>query len=151
MLARRCLLVSSMVLFACSGGSNDDAKESDSGAKSQPERSGTPCEQLAQTICPLMQACPEEDGPSSDCMTSDSIEGSSLTVGFSCSMCRSVFEKDVCGDKTKSDDLFRACIAALDAGKATCSVIKPERGEKGLVLPSECHTLFECNSGPCEH
>lgn len=135
-------------MVGCSSGDANGSKAS-AGDVTPAPRTGTPCEQLAQTICPQMQACPEGDG-SSDCKAIDEAPGSSNTVGFSCTMCRAVFEKDVCGDTTKTDALFQSCMTALDDGRAQCGASPSNPDEQGLVLPVECHTLFGCNSGPCE-
>lgn len=95
-----------------------------------------------------MQACPQVGDPS-DCRALNE-HGSH---GFSCAMCQAIFEKDVCGDATKPDALFRDCMAALDANADTCSPDPSDTsgsGERGLVLPPACSTIFDCASGPCQ-
>lgn len=131
---------------ACSGGGGN-IDGADGGAFAPEQREGTPCQQLAQAICPKLEACPESQG-STDCSYYASSEGSSHRMGISCSMCRSHFETNFCGDTTKTSDFFTTCMAAIDAAEASCKP-EPNHGLPALWLPSECTDLLECKSGPC--
>ena len=86
---------------------------------------------------------------SSECSYVDLGPGSSNRLGISCAMCIPHFEKDICGDATKTDTFFQTCLAAIDAKKATCGADPSDASEMGLNLPSECNTLLDCNAGPC--
>lgn len=149
---RFAIAVSLLLATACSGGpstssdgaSSSSGASSSGGATSGGPRTGTPCQQLAQAICPQLQACPVTAG-SSKCKYIEQ-DG---TLGISCPRCVPHFEKNVCGDTSKTDTLFQACLAAIDAKKATCSENPLEANEMGLLLPPECHTLLDCNVGPC--
>ncbi len=133
------------------GGNRDSAsgnQDSGPGAQDSGPRTGTPCEQLVQAFCPLLVACPEKAG-SEDCTIYDHGEGFSHARGFTCSQCTSHLLKDTCGDTTKSDAFFNACLGAIDANKVVCGDEPNNAGTKALLLPPECSTFNNCDAGPC--
>ena len=134
----RTLTVLVALLVACSGGS--DGEEGGG---------GTPCQQLQAALCSRLRACPETPGSNECSYVDDDNEGSSRR-GISCSACDLNFSRDICGDPTKTDDFFRACLAAANAGKTTCDPNGKDPGEAALRLPAECAGLLTCGGGPCK-
>jgi len=73
-------------------------------------------------------------------------EGGTLTMGRNKAGlgCEVGMIRDVCGDATKTEEMFTTCSAALD--DATCEL---DGTEDVLVLPDACQGVLDCNSGPC--
>ena len=123
------VIVVIVVVAACDGGSEGGG-------------GGTPCEQLQASLCAKLRACPEAPG-SNECSYR---EGTSRR-GITCSACEINFSRDICGDTTKTNAFFTACLAAVDAGKTTCAA---EDGDTALGLPAECAGFLTCGAGPCK-
>ena len=121
------------IVVACSGGSDGGGG------------GGTPCQQLQAALCAKLRACPEEPG-SNECSY---VEDSSRR-GISCSACDINFSRDICGDTTKTDAFFSACLGAVNAGGTTCDPNGSDPGKAGLKLPSECAGFLTCGAGPCK-
>jgi hypothetical protein len=120
------LLLSAIVLSAQACGSSADE--------------GTPCEQLTKQLCTLAAAC----GQAATTKKCSFIDGTH-TQGRDCGAgCELGLPRDVCGDTTKPESLFTACLAAVD--NAICS-----DGGSGdsLMLPHACAGLLDCKAGPC--
>jgi hypothetical protein len=101
---------------------------------------GTTCEQLTKQLCTRSAAC-GQSATTNQCSFTD---GSS-THGRDCGgNCELGLTRDVCGDTTKPESLFTACLAAID--KATCT---PEGAGDALLLPDACAGLLDCKAGPC--
>jgi hypothetical protein len=106
---------------------------------------GTPCQQLQNAMCAKLRACPEAPG-SNECSYVGNEGG---RRGINCSACDINFSRDICGDTTKSDEFFTTCLAAVNAGKATCDPNGADPGA-GLKLPPECNGFLTCGAGPCK-
>jgi len=103
---------------------------------------GTPCQRLQGALCARLRACPEEAG-SNGC----SYREGTGRRGINCSACEINFSRDICGDTTKTDAFFEACLAAVEGGKSACEA---QDGESALVLPAECAGFLTCGAGPCK-
>jgi hypothetical protein len=125
------------LFVACSGGSGAGAG------------GGTPCQQLQGAMCAQLNACPETAGSNECSYVDDDSQGSSRR-GINCAACEGNFSRDICGDTTKTDDFFRTCLAAVNAGKATCDPNGSKPGEAALRLPPECAGFLTCGAGPCK-
>jgi hypothetical protein len=106
-----------------------------------------PCAQLGQQLCEQACTCGEANPDQACEVEVGTADGGSLQRGVDPVACRRKFERDVCGDKTKSAALFEACFASL--GQAACSQVG-NPAEWTLVLNAACTGVYDCNSGPCQ-
>lgn len=104
------------------------------------------CEGLCNKLCRLATDCIQSPSQEECYFKVTTAEGGTLLQGRNPAGrgCEIGMINDVCGDATKTADLFAACAAAVE--QSTCAV---EEGEDILVLPDACQGLLDCNSGPC--
>ena len=104
------------------------------------------CESLCNKLCRMATDCIQDPSQDNCYFKSTSAEGGTLLQGRNLAGrgCEMGMVRDVCGDTTKSAELFSACSAAL--GESACAT---EDSEDVLVLPTACQGLLDCVSGPC--
>jgi hypothetical protein len=135
-------------VLACGSGTSTVARDSgappdsDSGADSGPL---TACAEVAAALCPLLRTCPVTPGGGT-CEASYQFPTITANLGTNCGDCETEFETSFTRQCDPTTD-FAPCIAALNAGKATCG-ISPSATAKSLQLPSDCSGLLECGGKP---
>jgi hypothetical protein len=106
-----------------------------------------PCAQLGQELCEQACTCGQANPDQACEVLVGTAAGGSLQREVNPDGCRLAFERDVCGDTTKTAALFEACFASL--GQAACSQVG-NPAEWALVLGAACTGVYDCNSGPCQ-
>ncbi len=112
----------------------------------------TTCEQTAELACELACGCGDgkDTGDASECGWYYQDGATTNSLGRSRNACSFGLTRDACEDPTKTEELFSACLSALqEAPPDMC--VEPETPDNGwaFVLPEPCFEFFECNEGPC--